>query len=51
MVKGIVNAFDHMGLCLVLYLKTTCTDGKWTVIWPLNFANNYVSFATNFNTG
>ena len=23
MVKGIVNAFDHMGFCLVLNLKTT----------------------------
>ena len=34
MVKGIVNAFDHMGFCLVLNLITTCTDGKWAVIWP-----------------
>ena len=34
MVKGIVNAFDHMGLCLVLNLKTTCTDSKRAVIWP-----------------
>ena len=28
MVKGIVNAFDQMGFCLVLNLTTTCTDGK-----------------------
>ena len=33
MVKGIVNAFDHMGFCLVLNLTTTCTDGKWAGIW------------------
>ena len=32
MVKGIVNAFDHMGFCLVLNLTTTCTDGKWSAI-------------------
>ena len=38
MVKNIVNAFDHMGFCLVLNLTTTCTDGKWAVIWPQNFA-------------
>ena len=34
MVKGIVNAFDHLEFCLVLNLITTCTDGKWVVIWP-----------------
>ena len=34
MVKGIVNAFDHMEFCLVLNLTTTSTDGKWAVIWP-----------------
>ena len=51
MVKGIVNAFVHMGFCLVLNLKTTCTDGKWAVIWPPNFATKYVSFATNFYIG
>ena len=50
MVKGIVNAFDHMGFCLVLNLTTTCTDGKQAVIWPPNFATKYVSFATNFYT-
>ena len=38
--------FDHMGFCLVLNLTTTCTDGKWDVIWPTNFAIKYVSLAT-----
>ena len=38
MVQGIDNAFDHMGFCLVLNLTTTCTDGKWAVIRPPNFA-------------
>ena len=42
MVKGIFNAFDHMGFCLVLNLTTTCTDGKWAVIWPPNFATKYI---------
>ena len=51
MVKGIVNAFDHMGFCLVLNMTTTCTDGKWTVIWPRKLATKYVSFATNFYKG
>ena len=48
MVKGIVSAFDHMGFCLVLNLKTTFTDGKWAVIWPPNFATKYVSFGPTF---
>ena len=51
MVKGIVNAFDHMGFCLVLNLRTTCTDGEWAVIWPPKFATKYISFATNFTLG
>ena len=46
MVKGIVNAFDHMGFCLVLNLKTTCTDGKWAVMWPPNFATKLVLLPT-----
>ena len=29
MVNGIVNAFDHLGFCLVLNLITTCSDGSW----------------------
>ena len=41
MVKGIVNAFDYMGFCLVSNLTTTCTDGKWAVIWQRNFATKY----------
>ena len=48
MVKGIVNAFDHMGFCLELNLTTSCSDGKLAVKWPPNFAMTYVSFATNF---
>ena len=36
--------------CLVVYLTTTSTDGKWAVIWPRNFFTN-VSFATNFYPG
>ena len=51
MVKGIFNAFDHMGFCLVLDLTTTPTDVKWAVIWPPKFATKYVSFATNFYPG
>ena len=50
MVKGIVNAFDHMEFCLVLNL-TTSTDGKWAVIWQPVFATRYVNFATNFYAG
>ena len=38
MVKDIVNAFDHMGFCLVLNLTTVYTDDKWAVIWPPIFA-------------
>ena len=33
MVKGIFNAFDHMGILLVLNLTTTCIDDKWAIIW------------------
>ena len=51
MVKGIVNAFDHMGFCLVLNLTITCTDGKWTNAGPPDFATKYVSFATDFYFG
>ena len=52
MVKGIVNAFDHMGVCLVFNLTSTCTDGKWavTIYGHQKFATKYVSFATNFYT-
>ena len=43
MVKGIVNAFDHIEFCLVLNLTATSAGGKWVVIWPPNFATRYVS--------
>ena len=37
MVKGIVNAFDHMEFCLVLHLTNMCTsvDVKKAVKWQL----------------
>ena len=47
MVKGIVNAFDHMGFCLVLNLTTTRTDGELAT----NIATWYVSVAISFYTG
>ena len=31
MVKGIVNAFDHMEFCLVLHLTNTSVDAKRAV--------------------
>ena len=47
MVKGIVNAFDHMEFCLVLNLTTTSTGGNWAVMWHLMWhpfiATRYVS--------
>ena len=43
MVKGIVNAFDHIEFCLVLNLTTASAGGKWAVIWPPSFATRYVS--------
>ena len=51
MVKGIVNAFDHIGFCLVLNLTTTCIDGQWAVIWPPNFAAKNVSLLPTFTLG
>ena len=47
MVKGIINAFDHMEFCLVINL-TMC--GNLTVTWPSMIATMYVSFATTLNT-
>ena len=47
MVKGIINAFDHMELCLVINLTK---DGSWTIPRPPIFATGHVSFATNFYT-
>ena len=43
MVKGIVNAFDHIEFCLALNLTTTSAGGKWAVTWPPIFATRYVS--------
>ena len=54
MVKGIVNAFDHMGFCLVLNLIQSdnylyrCQVGCYMAT---KFATKYVSFATHFYTG
>ena len=31
MVKGIINAFDHMELRFVINLTK---DGNWAIIWP-----------------
>ena len=47
MVKGIINALDHMEFCLVINLAM---GGNWAVIWPLMIATKYVSFATTLNT-
>ena len=47
MVKGIINAFDHMEYGLVLDLTM---DSNQLVIWPLIFAARCVNFATAFYT-
>ena len=49
MVKGIINAFDHMELCLVLNLTI---GGNLAVTWPPILATTcmYVSFASFFAT-
>ena len=47
MVKGIINAFDHMELCLVINLTK---GGNWTILQPPIFATGFVSFATTFYT-
>ena len=43
MVKGILNAFDHMELCFVINLTKA---GNWAITQPPIFATEYVSFAT-----
>ena len=43
MVKGIVNAFDHMEFCLVINLTM---GGIWAVTRQPIIATRYVSFAT-----
>ena len=45
MVKGIINAFDHMELCFVTNLTK---DGNWAITQPLISATGYISFATTF---
>ena len=45
MVKGIINAFDHMELCFVINLTK---DGNWAIPRPPMFATGYVSFASTF---
>ena len=44
-VKGIINAFDHIELCLVINLTT---GGIWAIPRPPILATGYVSFATTF---
>ena len=47
MVKGIINAFDHMEF----YLVTNVTKGgNWAVTWPPKIATRYISFATTLKT-
>ena len=43
MVKGIINAFDHMELCFVINLTK---DGNKAIIRPPMFATRHVCFAT-----
>ena len=47
MVKGIINAFDYMALCLVI---TLTKGGNWAIKQPPVFATGYVSFVTSFYT-
>ena len=47
MVKGIINAFDHMELCLVINLTK---GGNWAISRPPIFATGYVSFSNTFYT-
>ena len=45
MVKGIINAFDHMKLCFIVNLTK---DGNWAITRPAIFATGNVSLATTF---
>ena len=47
MVKGIINAFDHMEFCLVINLTI---GGNRAVAWPPIIATWNVGFATTLNT-
>ena len=46
MVKGIINAFNHMEFCFVINL-TMC--GNLAVTWQPMIATRYISFATTLN--
>ena len=48
MVKGIINAFDPMKLCLVIYMTK---GGIWAITQPPIFSNGYITFATTFLPG
>ena len=41
MVKGIINAFDHMEFCLVIYLTM---GGNRAVTWPPIITTRFVKF-------
>ena len=45
MIKDIINAFDHMELCLVINLRK---GSNWAITQSLIFASGYVCFATTF---
>ena len=49
MVKGIISAFDHMELCLVINL-TKKTTGARTITPSMIIATVYVSFAATIYT-
>ena len=48
MVKGIINAYDHMEFCLIIDLTIV---GNKVIIGPSLFTTWYVSFATAFYEG
>ena len=45
--QGIINALDHMEICLVINL---IMGGDCTVTWPPIIATRNVSFATTLKT-
>ena len=47
MVKGIINAFDHMELCLV---RNLTEGGNWAITLSQIFDTGYVGFATTIYT-
>ena len=48
MAKGIINAFDHVELCLVIYLTK---GGNWAITMSQIFATGYVSLLLPFIPG